>query len=434
MDKMLAVLKREYLAGVRKKMFIVMTLVFPLFLAGVFIIPMMVMSKGLGDKTVAVIDGTGELRATYEHPDDFARIGRDGSPLSMNLQYVDGKGQSDLDAFAKPWLDRMTDGGKEKAQKKIDGVLLIPASALDSNDTALKFYSRSAADIITQERVASITNRGIHALRLTRRGIDEADAKKILASARVQGVQLSKTGEEKKGGTANFLAGLILCGLFMFPSFVYGLEIMRGIIQEKTDRVVEVLISSMTPKQLLTGKILGTALIGLTQVTAWLLMASIAGGFAAAVATFAGEDVLRFLRPSTFVYFIVFFLLAYLTYVCIYAIAGAACNSDKEAQQLIAPITMIMMLPWFLVGALITNPDSTLAVAFSLAPVFGPMTMFLRTVVADPPLWHVLVSVAVSIATIALFFRVTAKIFRVGILSYGKRPTIPELLRWLKAA
>jgi ABC-2 type transport system permease protein len=135
-----------------------------------------------------------------------------------------------------------------------------------------------------------------------------------------------------------------------------------------------------------------------------------------------------------FVYFAIFFILAYLTYVCIYAIAGAACNSDKEAQQLIAPITMLMMLPWFLVGVLITNPDSSLAVGFSLAPVFGPMTMFLRTLVADPPLWHLAVSVAVSIVTITLFFRVTAKIFQVGILSYGKRPTIPELWRWLKVA
>jgi ABC-2 type transport system permease protein len=209
---------------------------------------------------------------------------------------------------------------------------------------------------------------------------------------------------------------------------------MRGIIQEKNDRVVEVLVSSMTPKQLLTGKILGTALIGLTQVTVWLLMASLGAGYFAAGMAAGGENILRFLHPMMFFYFVLFFLLAYLTYVCIYAIAGSACNSDKEAQQLIGPITMLMMLPWFLVAVLITNPDSSLAVGFSLAPVFGPMTMFLRTLVADPPLWHLVVSVIVSILTITIFFRITAKIFRVGILSYGKRPTIPELWRWLKVA
>jgi len=430
MNKMLAVLKREYLAGVRKKIFIVMTLLFPLFLGGAFSIPIFMMGRGLGAKNVAVIDGSGQLRTTYATPDEISKAAG-GAAGSMHVEYVDAKSGPDVDAASKPYLDRLID---DRNRQKLDAVLVVPASALDSSDAELKFYSRSAADIITQERLVSMTNRGIHAHRLALRGIDEKEATKLLASANVKSVQLSKTGEEKKGGGGNLIAGLLLTGLFMFPSFIYGLEIMRGIIQEKNDRVVEVLVSSMTPRQLLTGKILGTALIGLTQVAAWLLIASIAAAYGGAMLAAGGLNLLQFLRPSMFAYFVVFFILAYLTYVCIYAIAGAACNSDKEAQQLIAPITMIMMLPWFLVGVLITNPDSSLAVGFSMAPVFGPMTMFLRTLVADPPLWHIAVSVAVSLATIALFFRVTAKIFQVGILSYGKRPTIPELWRWLKVA
>src|SRR5207247_5043362 len=124
--------------------------------------------------------------------------------------------------------------------------------------------------------------------------------------------------------------------------------------------------------------------------------------------------------------------LGYLTYVCVYAIAGAACNTDKEAQQLMMPIQMVMMIPWFVMMPIITNPDSSMAVSFSLMPVFGPVTMFARTVAAEPPVWHIAVSIAVSLVTILLFFAATAKIFRVGILSYGKRPTIPELWRWMK--
>src|SRR2546430_17232601 len=130
----------------------------------------------------------------------------------------------------------------------------------------------------------------------------------------------------------------------------------------------------------------------------------------------------------------VLFVIGFLSYVCVYAVAVAACNTDKEAQQLMAPIQMVMMLPWFMMAAIITNPDSSLAVGFSLSPVFGPLTMFVRTLVAEPPMWHVLLSIAISLATICVFFWVTAKIFRVGILSYGKRPTIPELWRWLKVA
>jgi ABC-2 type transport system permease protein len=209
---------------------------------------------------------------------------------------------------------------------------------------------------------------------------------------------------------------------------------MRGIIQEKTDRVVEILVSSMSSSQLLIGKIFGVALVGLTQIGVWLLLAGGAATFAAATASFAGFDVLQFLHPSFFVYFVVFFVLAYLTYVCAYAIGGAACNSEKEAQQLIMPITMFMMLPWFLMAAIITNPDSTLTVAFSLSPVFGPLTMFVRTLVGDPPMTHVLLSIAISLVTVSVLLWITTKIFRVGILSYGKRPTIPELWRWIKVA
>jgi ABC-2 type transport system permease protein len=210
---------------------------------------------------------------------------------------------------------------------------------------------------------------------------------------------------------------------------------MRGIIQEKTDRVVEVLVSSVSPSQLLIGKILGVAAVGLTQISVWIGMGALAASVAAGSLVMAGEgDLLALVRPSTFIYFAIFFLLAYLTYVCVYAIGGAVCNNEREAQQLIMPITMIMMLPWFLMAGIITNPESTLSVSFSLMPVFGPMTMYVRTLVADPPMWHVLVSILVSIATIAVFFWITAKIFRIGILSYGKRPTIPELWRWVKVA
>jgi len=197
---------------------------------------------------------------------------------------------------------------------------------------------------------------------------------------------------------------------------------------------VEVLVSSMTPRELLTGKILGVAAVGLTQVGVWLSLIAAVGAFGAATAMTAGFDVSQFLRPMVFVYFALFFLLGYLTFVCVYAIAGAACNTDKEAQQLVAPIQMLMMVPWFVMFAIITNPDSSFSVALSLMPVYGPITMFVRTLVSEPPVWHVLLSIAVSLATIAVFFYVTAKIFRVGILSYGKRPTIPELWRWLKVA
>ena len=440
MNKLMAVLKREYLSAVRKKMFIVMTFLLPVLMAGLLVVPSLLITRGMGGKKVAVLDGTGMLESAYNRGATAAAkkapaVGpgsrRSRSAQLMDIEYVNRRGDADLEASTKPYLDRMTN---EKSDQRLDGVFVVPQDAVANQEARLKYYSRSATDFISQEVLSSQTNRAIHRIRIAARGIPAEELDKLMTDARVDAVQLSKSGETKSGGATNLIVGFIMTALLLVPSFIYGLEIMRGIIQEKTDRVVEVLISSMSPMQLLVGKILGVALVGLTQISVWLLMLGIAVTFGAGVFALAGENILQILRPATFVYFFIFFILAYLTYVCIYAIGGAVCNSEKEAQQLIAPITMIMMLPWLMMAGIITNPDSALAVGFSLAPVFGPLTMYMRTLVADPPFWHIAVSILSSIVAIALFFWITAKIFRVGILSYGKRPTIPELWRWIKVA
>lgn len=438
MNKLFAVFKREYFQAVRKKMFIIMTFLMPVLMAGLFIIPSLMIERGMGIKKITVLDGTGQLREAFttaapakddEGDVELGRKPRD-LPGKMQIDYVDAR-DKDIDAEAKPYFASMSADDKDQ---RIDGVFLVPADALTNREAKLRYYSRSATDFIAQGRLSSNVNRAVQHHRLALRGIAPAELDELLRDLSVDAVQLSKSGEQKKGGVANFLVGFVLTALLIIPSFVYGLEIMRGIIQEKTDRVVEVLVSSMSPAQLLIGKVLGVAAVGLTQISVWFAMAGIAGGIGAATAAMAGQNVLQLIRPTTFVYFLIFFLLAYLTYVCVYAIGGAICNSEKEAQQLIAPITMVMMLPWFLMAGIITNPDSSLSVGFSLAPVFGPMTMYVRTLVAEPPMWHVLLSILVSILTIAAFFWITIKIFRIGILSYGKRPTIPELWKWMKVA
>jgi ABC-2 type transport system permease protein len=421
MRKMFAVLKREYLATVRKKMFIFMTLFFPVLMAGLTILPGLMMAGSLKGKKVAVIDGTGQLEDAFTKT---AKLGRRDLPFQLHIEYVKG-------TDAKPYLDRLT---SPDDNLKLDAVLVIPPDAFDGPKAKMTFYSRASTDLITQGTLVSSANRAIYRHRLLARGIDPESLDKLTRDVPVDSVQLMRSGEQKKGGELNFLIGFIFAALLIVPSLMYGLEIMRGIIAEKTDRVVEILISSMSPRQLLTGKVVGIALVGLTQLAVWVAVGLLVASFGAASAMMAGVNLLQFLRPMVFLYFAVFFLLAYFTYVCLYAVGGAVCNSEKEAQQLIAPISMIMMLPWFMMVAIITNPDSSLAVGLSLSPVFGPITMFVRTLVSEPPMWHVLLSIAISIATVLIFFWGTAKIFRLGILSYGKRPTIPELWRWLKVA
>ena len=442
---MFAVLKREYIQTVRKKSFIIMTLIFPFLMAGLMVVPGLLMAKGMGVKRIAVLDGTGKLKEAFSRAPEpektdakqeaqKALSGRRRGPdlpQQLRLEYVDFTGK-DLESGSKPYLTRLA--ADKDAADKLEGVFTIPASAMTDEDARFTYYSRSATELIMQERLARMANKSIQRLRLTQNGMNPDTIDRLMQDVPTSSVQLSRTGEQKKGGELNFILAFLFGALLVLPTLIYGQDIMRGIVQEKSDRVVEVLVSSMSPRELLTGKILGLAAAGLTQVFVWLTMMGLVGAFGATVLAVADVNIAQFVRPMVFVYFLLFYILGYLTYVCVYAIAGAACNTEREAQQFIGPIMIFMMMPWILMMPIVLNPDAPFAVAFSLAPVFGPMTMFVRLLVTEPPSWHILVSILTSIATIVVFFYVTAKIFRVGILSYGKRPTIPELWKWLKVA
>lgn len=448
MNKLLAVLQREYLQEVRKKSFLIMTILFPFLMMGLMLVPALLARKGLGEKRVAVVDGTGRLGVAFQK-EGRNQTGQTSSPRgseasveslgrrppevpgNVEVEYVAAKGE--LPETTRRYLSRLTGKGGAR-EERLDGVLLVPADAFENPGAKLTYYSRSAVDFVGQERVGRIVNQEVSRQRLRSRGLDPSEVDRLLKRLPVEGVQVSRKGEEKKGGRGNFLVGFLFAMLLFIPMLAYGTEIMRGIVQEKTDRVVEILISSMSPLQLLSGKILGMAAVSLTQVAIWVSMGGLAALFLGAAAAAADVNLGQFLRLGIIPYFLLFYLLGYLIYVCIYAVGGAVANSEKEAQQFLMPILLFVMLPWILLTPILLNPESRLATVLSLFPFFAPITMFIRILVSEPPRWQVALSVALSAATIYGLFWLTAKIFRVGILSYGKRPTIPELWRWLKVA
>jgi len=435
MRKLYAVFKREYLQAVRKKMFIIMTFLTPVLMTLVMTLPAMLIRRGVSDKRVAVIDGTGRLRDAFSDavpaPDMDPRLAAAaGNTGGMQFVYIPAS-ESNAAELTKQHLLDLRNQSKTNA---FDAIVSIPPALLTQRDLPVTLYSRSAADVVVQERVERRVERAVQRLRFAEAGIPPNEVENYLKGIAIDAVQVTRSGVEKRGGEANLMIGFVFVALLIVPVFIYGVEVMRGIIQEKNDRVVEVLISSVTPTQLLAGKILGVAAVGLTQLAVWVTVASLFAAQQLFVARMAGINVLQFLRPSLFAYFIVFFVLAYLLFVCIYAIGGAACSTEKDAQQMVAPILVVLMLPWFLMIPILTNPDSTLAVALSLVPLFAPITMFVRILVSDPPLWHIALSIALTVGTIWLLLTITGKIFRVGILSTGKRVTIPEIWRWLRVA
>jgi ABC-2 type transport system permease protein len=444
MRKLFAIFKREYLQTVRKKSFVILTLLIPFLMAGLVIVPGLLVAKSFGEKRVAVLDGTGRLRDAFEPekitaavveaaPEQMRKVSgrRRNLPTLVHVEYVPAT--EDPKAQATPYLARLT--GKDlPPERKLDGVLVIPADVLTNRGAKLSYYSRSSTDLVGQQQVSDLANRALTRLRLAEHGVGPDVVEDVLRRAPVESVQVSRSGEEKRGGEFNFVIGFLFAALLFIPMLVYGVEIMRGIVQEKTDRIVEILISSMSPMQLLGGKVLGLAAVGLTQVSVWMAMGGVAAGVASRMAAASGFNPAQFLRWSIVPFFLVFYLLGYMIYVCVYAIGGAITNSEKEAQQATTPAMLLIMVPWFLLAPIIMNPESRMATVLSMIPLFTPITMFVRVLVSDPPFWQVGLSIVLTIVTIYFLFWAAAKIFRVGILSYGKRPTIPELWRWLKVA
>ncbi|HYN41759.1 MAG TPA: ABC transporter permease [Thermoanaerobaculia bacterium] len=444
MRRLWAVLKREYRETVRKPSFLVMTVLAPFLMAALMVVPALLAVKGMGERRVAILDGTGRLGSVVdvlrkESPggsSPFARGGRterQGGPAGKIVpEYVD-LSAVDLKNAVGPFLARLSKEATPK-EKLLDGVLLIPADAFDRPLTSLTYFSRSAVDLLAQERLGRVVNRTLQRQRLAARGLSPSELELLLAPLPVQTVQVTKSGQERTGGEGSFVVAMVFMALLFIPSLVYGQEVMRGVIQEKTDRVVEILVSSMTPMELLSGKILGMAAVGLTQMAVWMAMGALLLGSGLSQAQTAGLDLSTILRPSVAVWFVVFFLLSYLVTVGAYAAGGSIVSSEKEAQQVLTPVMLLFMVPWFLMMPILTNPDSTLSVVLSLVPIYTPMTMFVRILVSEPPAWQVALSLVLSVATIAFLLKATAKIFRAGLLATGKRPTIPELWRWLKAA
>ena len=211
----------------------------------------------------------------------------------------------------------------------------------------------------------------------------------------------------------------------------YGISVMRSVLEEKNSRIMEVLLSSATSTELMAGKILGVGAVGLTQIVVWIVMAGVV-----ALPSLAMQPSLSNLEVAPFVFacFAIFFLLGYLLYSTMYAAIGAVTTTEQEGQQLQFLIVIPLVLSVFMLMPVIRTPDSAAMVWMSMIPFFAPILMFGRIVVETPPLWQILLSVVLLIGTEVLLLMLCARIYRIGVLIYGKRATLPEVLKWLKYA
>jgi ABC-2 type transport system permease protein len=409
-DKLWAVIRREYLERVRTRGFVIGTVLGPLLMGAMMIIPALAARSTSKPLRVAVLDGTGALRTAVEEALRAARF--------------DGKARFDVRPSAGDAALR-----KAVLAGELDGYLQLPADAVSKG--AASYYGRNVSnriDLRTMERTVSDV---LVARRLTDAGLDSSRVQDLTKELDLKTIRLSETGEREDKGAAMIFSIILLMILYV-SILMWGQMVMTSVIEEKTSRVVEVMASGVSPTTLLAGKLFGVGGAGLTQFLVWSLSLFV---FSMATAgPVLGSVSMPEITPLMLVSFVLFFLLGFLFYASLYAAIGAAVNTVQEAQNLVWPVMLPIILAMVCFPAVLEAPDGALAVTMSMIPGMSPLIMFLRIVVLTPPLWQIALSIALLALGILGVLWVSARVYRVGILMYGKRPTFPELVKWVRHA
>jgi ABC-2 type transport system permease protein len=311
----------------------------------------------------------------------------------------------------------------------IDGFLWVDAPA--GKTPSAVYESQSSGDFITDQTLSTALNHAVLRQRLMSTGIHAGEIDPLLKDVDVDTLQIDKKGREvKSNAMSSFWKGYVMSFLLSMTTMIYGMNVARSIIQEKTSRIFEVMLAAARPSDLLAGKLIGVGAVGLTQIAIWIVAAAgIAGAFAGPI--LAGKLSIHFSWAEG-ILFPVYFVLGYLLYASLFAGLAASCETEQELQMYTPLAALPIWLAFALIVVVVNNPDSALSVAASLFPATAPIIMMLRMGSQIPPPWQFAASIGIMVVSIWAVLWVSSRLYRVGILMYGKRATLPELVRWLR--
>jgi ABC-2 type transport system permease protein len=320
----------------------------------------------------------------------------------------------------------LTQSYNEKVEKDSNEAYLILKKGT-LQDEAPEYWAKNPSDFAVRNIERAISAEIIER-RLTQANLKKEDVEKYTREVNLQ--KFNPSGEAEKG-VPRFVIGMVMLFFIYMTTLFYGIFVMRGVIEEKQSRIVEVIISSISPFELMMGKLIGIGLVGLTQYLIWISCAVLMAFFGASM--FASQGVTMPNIPASWlVYFVVFFILGYFLFATLYAMVGAMVSTEEDAQQAQMPVTMLIVVPMMLFTMVMANPDSTLSIVLSMVPFFAPTLMIMRIAMVNPPLYQVIGSMVGMVLAILAAVWFVAKIYRVGILMYGKRPSIAELGKWIR--
>ncbi len=422
MRKIWLIVKREYITRVRTKAFFLGTLALPL-LSGAVLVISIFLSGGTSENAVRIVilDEVGGLGGAVEKV--LMRNTATAHPEPEVAQIVEHPSSQQEMLFEA-----------QVVTGEIDGILVLPKGLMTGTASA-KFHARRMPALALMGPIERAVSDAVIGLRLNAEGRSSGAMKNVFRPAQVQLVNPSSRKKEDDSSETNFAIAIIAGMVLYMTLIVYGMSTMHSVMEEKSTRMIEILVSSIRPFDLLAGKILSVGAVALTQYLVWAVTVGVLFASAASVAAWVrpGAPVPGIsLSPGLLLYLVIFFLAGYFLYSALYAAAGAIVSTDEEARQAQMPLTLLILCSFMLFNVILNNPNSTLSVVLSMTPFLSPILMTLRVAMETPPLWQIVLALAFSIVTTIYVIRISAKIYRVGILMYGKRPSIKELRRWLR--
>jgi ABC-2 type transport system permease protein len=424
------IVHREYLERVRTRSFIVLTLLIPAIMTVMMVLPAKLATVGQKSRHIVVVTSSQHFGdVVRQQLLSAATADRQDQPGSETAARREASEQNIIDVDSNPTASERAVLRGKVASGAIDGYLWLTDKAIAAG--RVTYASRSVADFGESSFLRRELNHIILYARLTRNGLKPGQVDQMLKPLEVNSIRIERGREVKGSGSGKFLEVMVMALLLYSAVLFYGISVMRSVLEEKNSRVLEVLLSSSTSTQLMTGKLFGVAAVGLTQILVWSVMAA-----AVALPSLAMNPAFSDLeiQPGVLVAFGVFFLLGYLLYSALYAVIGAITTTEQEGQQLQFLIVIPLVISLLMMITVMRTPNAPAVVWLSMVPFFSPLLMFVRIVVQTPPMWQIALSASVLALTTAGTMVLGARIYRVGILIYGKRPTLPEILKWLKYA
>ncbi len=411
------IISREYLQRVRRKSFIITTLLVPILMIGLMVAPALIAMFSTPEaKTIAVIDDTGQIFSHLQDSDEIT-----------------------FESYTQP-LD------SARADADVEAILAIGANAVDRPNQSITLYYRGAPTLSTDSYIQSQLKDAIEELRLRAYNIE--NLRQILDEINVDlSYPTVRIDKEEDTGTSSMLSYFLslLMDLMLYTFIlIYGQMVMTSIIEEKNNRVLEIVVSSVKPATLMMGKVLGIGLVAITQILIWGLIismctiwvvpavgASVSAGADAELIAAVGQLSDIGYITSLFTYMLLFFVGGYLFYSAIYAAIGSAVDNIQDASQLSTIPTLPIIIALVASMSVMQNPGSSLAFWLSMIPFTSPMTMMSR-IAFDVPFWEIMLSLVLLYASFIGVIWIAAKIYRVGIFMYGKKPSFVEIIRWAR--